>query len=126
VPEPGRPPDVTTLTPGELHRTRRELAGAQALARPGSPAHIPIRAHLAAIDAELASRAGQQQQRPEDDSREEPGSDAEQTRTLRVCFSGTGARELADLLADLIAVMHEFTDLLADFTTAIRDSTGRT
>ncbi len=34
--------------------------GALALARPGSPAQAPILAHMAAIDAELANRAGQQ------------------------------------------------------------------
>jgi hypothetical protein len=54
---PGRPPDVSTLTPAELERTRRELAAALALARPGSPAQIPIRTYLDAIDAELARRA---------------------------------------------------------------------
>ena len=54
----------STLTPAELQRTRRELAAALALARPGSPAHLPIRTHLAAIDAELASRAGQRPQPP--------------------------------------------------------------
>ena len=57
VPDPARPPDASTLTPGELERTRRELAAALALARPGSPAQVPIRAHLDAIDAELARRA---------------------------------------------------------------------
>ena len=53
----GRPPDVSALTPGELERTRRELATALALARPGSPAQVPIQAYLDAIDAELARRA---------------------------------------------------------------------
>jgi len=60
MPDPARPRDVSMLTSRELERTRRELAAALALARPGSPAQVPIRAHLAAIDAELASRAGQQ------------------------------------------------------------------
>jgi hypothetical protein len=59
VPDPGRPPVVSTLTLGELERARRELSAALALARPGSPAQVPIRAHLAAIAAELASRADQ-------------------------------------------------------------------
>ena len=66
-PGPGRPPDVSGLTSGELERARRELerarrelAASLALARPGSPARVPILAHLAAIDAELAGRAGQQ------------------------------------------------------------------
>jgi len=53
---PGRPPDVSGLTAGELHRARRELAAALALTRPGSPARAPIQAHMAAIDAELAVR----------------------------------------------------------------------
>ena len=57
---PGRPPEVSALTSGELERTRRELAASLALARPGSPARVPIQAHLSAIDAELAGRAGQQ------------------------------------------------------------------
>jgi hypothetical protein len=60
VPDIGRPPEVSTLTPVELERTRRELAAALALARPGSPAQAVIRTHLAAIDAELAIRPSQQ------------------------------------------------------------------
>jgi hypothetical protein len=48
------------LTSRELDRTRRELTAALALARPGSPAQVPIRAHLDAIAAELARRASQQ------------------------------------------------------------------
>jgi len=62
-PDPGRPPDVSTLTLGDLERTRRELAAALALARPGSASQVPIRTHLAAIDGELARRASQQQPR---------------------------------------------------------------
>ena len=50
--------DATGLTAGELDRTRRELAASLALARPDSPARVPILAHLAAIDAGLAARAG--------------------------------------------------------------------
>ncbi len=60
MPDPGRLPDVSTLTSGQLEHTRRELAAALALARPSSPVRAPIMAHLAAIDAELTSRAGQQ------------------------------------------------------------------
>ena len=56
-PSPGRPRDVSTLTSPQLEHARRELATALALARPGSPAQVPIRAHLDAIDAELARRA---------------------------------------------------------------------
>ena len=48
--------DVTALTARELERARRELAASLALTRPGSPARVPILAHLAAIDAELAGR----------------------------------------------------------------------
>ena len=57
MPEPGRPPDVSALTPGELQRTRRDLAISMALVGPGSPAAVPIAAHMSAIDTELAHRA---------------------------------------------------------------------
>ena len=56
MPDPGRPPEVSTLTSGELERARRELAASLALARPGSPVAVPILASLTAIDAELAAR----------------------------------------------------------------------
>jgi hypothetical protein len=56
VPDPGRPPEVSGLTAGELERIRRELAASLALARPDSVARGPILAHLAAIDAELDRR----------------------------------------------------------------------
>jgi hypothetical protein len=59
VPDPGRSPEVSALTSGELERTRRQLRASLALARPGSPALVPILAQLRAIDAELAGRAGQ-------------------------------------------------------------------
>jgi hypothetical protein len=55
-PDAGRPPEVSTHTPAELERIRRELAAALALARPGSPTQALIRTHLAAIEAELARR----------------------------------------------------------------------
>jgi hypothetical protein len=58
--EPGRAPDLSGLTPGQLERTRRELNASLALAKPGSPTHRPILAHLGAIDTELARRTGQQ------------------------------------------------------------------
>ena len=58
---PGWPPvrehDVSALTAAELKRARRELAASLALARPGSPVLIPIRAQIGAIDAELVRRA---------------------------------------------------------------------
>jgi hypothetical protein len=49
--------DVAALTAAELEAARREPAASLALARPGSPARVPIQARLAAIDAELAGRA---------------------------------------------------------------------
>jgi len=49
--------DVTTLTGRELEQARRELAASLALARPGSPARVPILARLKAIDAELTGRS---------------------------------------------------------------------
>ncbi len=54
--DPGRPHDVSTLTPRELEQARRELAASLALARPGSPVAVPILARLSAIDTELAAR----------------------------------------------------------------------
>ncbi len=48
--------DAAGLTVDELERTRRELAASLALTRPGSPARAPMRAQMAAIDAELAAR----------------------------------------------------------------------
>ncbi len=57
MPDPARPPDVSTLTAAELERARRELAASLALTRPGSPVRAPIQAYLAAISAELAARA---------------------------------------------------------------------
>jgi hypothetical protein len=60
MPDPGRPPDVSTLTLRELERIRRELQASLALARPDSPARIPILAHISAINIELTGRAGRQ------------------------------------------------------------------
>jgi hypothetical protein len=54
--QPSRPRDVSGLTAGELERTRRELAANLALVRPGSPARVPILAHISAIDTELSGR----------------------------------------------------------------------
>ena len=51
--------DVTALTGRELEQARRELAASLALARPGSPASVPILAQMTAIDAELAARPGE-------------------------------------------------------------------
>lgn len=56
---PGRPPDVSGLTTGELERTRRELRASLALARPDSPTRPPIMTQISAIDTALAERAAQ-------------------------------------------------------------------
>ena len=48
--------DVTALTAAELETARRELAASLALARPDSPARVPIQAQLNAVEAELARR----------------------------------------------------------------------
>jgi hypothetical protein len=52
--------DVAGLTPGELERAKRELRVSLALARPDSPARVPILAQISAIDTELARRASGQ------------------------------------------------------------------
>jgi hypothetical protein len=54
--------DVTALTGRELEQARRELAASLALARPDSPARMPIIARMRAIDAELATRAAATEQ----------------------------------------------------------------
>lgn len=54
APETRRDHDVSTLTTGELQAIRRQLSASLALARPDSPARVPILAHLSAIDAALA------------------------------------------------------------------------
>lgn len=48
--------DVSGLTVSELERARRDLQVSLALAFPGSPVRVPIRAELSAIDAELDRR----------------------------------------------------------------------
>ena len=55
--------DVGQVTTAQLERTMRELRANLSLISPDSPAHVPILAHLRAIDAELARRAGNQQPR---------------------------------------------------------------
>jgi len=56
-----RPRDVSQLTTAELDTARRQLRANLGLITPGSPAHVPVLAHIQAIDAELAGRAGGQQ-----------------------------------------------------------------
>ena len=55
--------DVGPLTTAELERTMRDLRANLGLISPDSPAHVPILAHMRAIDAELTRRAGNQQPR---------------------------------------------------------------
>ena len=55
--------DVRQLTTAELELTMRQLRANLSLISPDSPAHVPILAHMRAIDAELAGRAGSQQPR---------------------------------------------------------------
>ena len=45
--------DVEQLTTAELERAKRELQANLGLITPNSPAHVPIRAHMQAIDTEL-------------------------------------------------------------------------
>jgi hypothetical protein len=52
--------DVRQLTTAELQRTKRDLRANLGLITPHSPAHVPIQAHMKAIDAELAERAENQ------------------------------------------------------------------
>ena len=53
--------DVRRLTTAELERTKRDLHANLGLITPDSPAHVPIQAHLKAINAELAERAENQE-----------------------------------------------------------------
>jgi len=53
--------DVSQLTMVELEHAKRELQANLGLITPDSPADVPIRAHMRAIDAELAGRAGNRQ-----------------------------------------------------------------
>ncbi len=57
MPDLNRAHDVSGLTAGELAQARRELRASLALARPNSPARVPIAARLSAIETELAERA---------------------------------------------------------------------
>jgi hypothetical protein len=54
-----REPDTGTWTTGELRDVRRDLAASLGLAAPASQAGVVIRAQIAAIDAELAARDGE-------------------------------------------------------------------
>jgi hypothetical protein len=48
--------DVRRWTDDQLERIKRDLQVSLSLTWPGSPARVPILAHLNAIDAELAER----------------------------------------------------------------------
>ena len=48
-------------TTAELERTMRDLRANLGLISPDSPAHVPILAHMRAIDAELTRCVGNQQ-----------------------------------------------------------------
>jgi hypothetical protein len=49
---------VRQFSTAELERTKRELTANLGLMSPDSPAYVPIKSHMQAIDAELAVRAG--------------------------------------------------------------------
>jgi hypothetical protein len=49
--------DVSQLTTAELELTMRQLRANLSLISMNSPAHVPILAHMRAIEAELAGRA---------------------------------------------------------------------
>ncbi len=49
---------VRKQTTAELERVKRELQANLGLITDDSPAHVPIQAHMRAIDTELAERAG--------------------------------------------------------------------
>jgi hypothetical protein len=53
--------DVGQLSTAELELTMRQLRANLGLIAPGSPAHVPILAHMRAIEAELAGRLGNPQ-----------------------------------------------------------------
>jgi hypothetical protein len=73
--------DVGHLTARELEHARRELAASLALARPGSPARVPILARLSAIDTELAARTA---------ARPDQLPDSPCTRSLDAGYTGRG------------------------------------
>ena len=63
--------DVAQLTTAVLERTMRDLRANLGMISPDSPAHVPILAHMRAIDAELTRRPGNQQ--PGADERHDSG-----------------------------------------------------
>ena len=84
---PVRDHDVRGLPAGELERADRELRASLALARPDSPARVPILARLGAIDTELAART----------SRRDAGTPSRAPGVLLCsCGFGTDDREWLD------------------------------
>jgi hypothetical protein len=53
--------DAGQFTTVELELTLRQLRANLGLITPDSPAHVPILAHMRAIEAELAGRVGNRQ-----------------------------------------------------------------
>jgi hypothetical protein len=53
--------DVSQLTTADLELTMRQLRANLSLISPDSPAHVPILAHMRAIEDELAGRADSRQ-----------------------------------------------------------------
>ena len=51
-----RPHDVSSLTAAQLERAKRDLRVSLSLAMTGSPVLVSIRAHIDAIDTEIAKR----------------------------------------------------------------------
>jgi hypothetical protein len=68
--------DVSQLTASELERARRELAASLALARPGSPARVPILARISAVDTEMIARTAQAYPAPRTGAPSPDGKDA--------------------------------------------------
>jgi hypothetical protein len=56
--------DVSQLTTAEPELAMRQLRANLRLISQNSPAHVPIRAHVRAIEAELAGRADSRQPQP--------------------------------------------------------------
>ena len=76
---------VRQLTTAELEQTMRDLRANLGLISPDSPAHVPIQAHMRAIDAELARRAvnqGDDSAIPPDSSPATPPDDVDRDKEI--------------------------------------------
>jgi hypothetical protein len=58
--------DNKQLSTAELERAKRDLTANLGLITSDSPMHVPIQAQMQAIDAELAERAGNEQDKHHD------------------------------------------------------------